>query len=472
MAGLLTRASAYSKPFPSDRQWFCLFRQHLQLRVQSWPHTRFPIKSATDTIIIGSYEILNLSYCTTNNFYFLQNLLIFFISRLKSPAILISKDWGGFLMIRPTALILTANYGSGHVQVANVLAEEMKSKGFQPVISDLFGEAHPIMSQVTQSIFIKSFSHGSSFYKWFYYGTNKLNANTITQFSRYLGRKRFLELIKEHQPRFVITTFPLHAAPFLIKKSRFNIPIYTVITDYFAHPFWINPAIDHYFVASDSVKNGLINHSVTENRITVSGIPIRTEFYHSIDKKDVFAKYGITSSNRVVTILAGAQGVLKNVKDLAQRLLNDPSLRVIVVCGKNKTLYEKLTPLAEQHPGSFQLFAYVDELHEVLKISHCVVTKPGGISITEAAAVRVPLILYKPVPGQEGENAKYFEEKGAAIVVHNADEIVENVQRLFNNETLLCSMQKSLELIHKSQSSALIADYAVEDIQQLTQITR
>ncbi|MBD7965194.1 MGDG synthase family glycosyltransferase [Fictibacillus norfolkensis] len=375
-------------------------------------------------------------------------------------------------MIRPTALILTANYGSGHVQVANVLAEELKSKGFQPVISDLFGEAHPIMSQVTQSIFMKSFSHGSSFYKWFYYGTNKLNANTITQFSRYLGRKRFLELIKEHQPRFVITTFPLHAAPFLIKKSRFNIPIYTVITDYFAHPFWINPSIDHYFVASPSVKNGLIKHGVAENRITVSGIPIRTEFYHSVDKIDVFAKYGITPSNRVVTILAGAQGVLKNVKVLAQRLLKDPSLRVIVVCGKNKTLYEKLTPLAEQHPGSFRLFGYVDELHEVLKISHCVVTKPGGISITEAAAVNVPLILYKPVPGQEGENAKYFEEKGGALIARSADEIAENVQRLFDNKALLSGMQRSLQFIHKAHSSTLIADYAIEDVQELSQVTR
>lgn len=385
---------------------------------------------------------------------------------------LLLKDWGGFLMIRPTALILTANYGSGHVQVANVLAKELKSKGFQPVISDLFGEAHPIMSQVTQSIFIKSFSHGSSFYKWFYYGTNKLNANTITQFSRYLGRKRFLELINEHQPRFVITTFPLHAAPFLIKKSRFNIPIYTVITDYFAHPFWINPSIDHYFVASDSVKIGLIKHGVSENRITVSGIPIRTEFYSAIDKKDVFAKYGIASSDRVVTILAGAQGVLKNVKVLAQRLLNDPSLRVIVICGKNKALFEKLTPLAKQYPGSFRLFGYVDKLHEVLKISHCLVTKPGGISITEAAAVRVPLILYKPVPGQEGENAKYFKEKGGALIARSADEIAENVQRLFDNEALLSGMQRSLQLIHKAHSSTLIADYAIEDVQELSQVTR
>jgi processive 1,2-diacylglycerol beta-glucosyltransferase len=382
------------------------------------------------------------------------------------------KIQGGSLMIRPTALILTAKYGSGHVQVANVLAEELKNKGFQPVISDLFGEAHPIMSQVTQSIFIKSFSHGSSFYKWFYYGTNKLNATTITQFSRYLGRKRFLELVKEHQPRFVITTFPLHVAPFIIKKSRYAIPTYTVITDYIAHPFWINPSIDHYFVASDSVKQGLMQHHVDEKSITVSGIPIRSDFYGSIDKEQALQKYRLSKEKRVVTILAGAQGVLKNVKTLTRRLLQNPFIQVIVICGKNKALFEKLMPLAVQYPGSFRLLGYVDELHEILMLSQCLITKPGGITITEAAALNLPLILYKPVPGQETENAKFFESKGAAVVAHTADEMAEHVQKLMDNKPLLERMKTGLQQIHQLHSSSIIADHALQELNQLSKITQ
>ncbi len=370
-------------------------------------------------------------------------------------------------MIRPTALILTANYGSGHVQVANVLAEELKNKGFEPIISDLFGEAHPLMAQITQSLFIKSFSYGSSFYKWFYYGTNKLNATTITQFSRYLGRKRFIELIEKHHPRFVITTFPLHAAPFLLKKSRYNIPIYTVITDYFAHPFWINPSIDHYFVASDSVKQGLMKHQVHENRITVSGIPIRPGFYKSINKEVILNKYKISHSNRVVTILAGAQGVLKNVKHLAERLLKDPSLTVIVVCGKNNALYEKLLSTAIRYPETFRLFGYVEELDEILKVSHCLITKPGGITITEAAALNLPLILYKPVPGQEGENAKHFQAHRAALIANSTDEIADHVQRLVHNQQLIAGMKSALQYIHQPVSSQKIVHYALQGNQKL-----
>jgi processive 1,2-diacylglycerol beta-glucosyltransferase len=369
-------------------------------------------------------------------------------------------------MQRPTVLVLTAHYGNGHIQVANVIASELQRNGYEPIISDLYGESYPLMSQITQSLFLKSFSYGTSIYKWWYYGTNKINGKGITQFSRYLGRKRLQELITQHRPHFVITTFPLNSAPFLIKKAKYSIPTYTVITDYCAHPFWINPLIDHYFVAADIVKHGLMKHSVDEQRITISGIPIGSEFFTKTDKQSIFKKYQINSSNRVVTLLAGAQGVLKNVKDLTLLLLKNPSLQVIVVCGKNKALYEKLLPIAVQNPGSFRLFGYVDNIHEIFQISHCLITKPGGITVTEAAALQLPLIFYKPVPGQEAENAQYFSQKGAAIVCKTADQIYDSVQELFDNVQLMNTMKKQLENIHKGNSAKMITDYAISQNKQ------
>lgn len=132
-------------------------------------------------------------------------------------------------MRRPTALVLTACYGSGHIQAAKAIASELNNKGFSPVVSDLFWESYPIFSSFTQSLLIKSFSY-ISFYKWFYYGTN-INSKGLAQFSRYLGQKRLHELIAIYRPHFIISTFPLHAAPYLIKKSKYTIPVYTVITD-------------------------------------------------------------------------------------------------------------------------------------------------------------------------------------------------------------------------------------------------
>ncbi|MDQ0219204.1 glycosyltransferase [Peribacillus cavernae] len=375
-------------------------------------------------------------------------------------------------MRRPSALILTANYGSGHLQAAKVIAEELNNKGFEPVVSDLFGESYPIVSTFTQSLLIKSFSYGPSFYKWLYYGTNKLHYKGLAQFSRYLGRKRLLELITKYRPQFIISTFPLHSAPFLMKQFGYFIPTYTVITDYCVHPYWINPLINHYFVASDAVKNILLEQDMQEKRITVSGIPIRPQFEKQINKRAVFEKYQLSPWKKVITVLAGANGVLRNVKELCLQLLKDPTHQIVVICGDNEDLHNRLLPLSLLFPGCFHVFGYVEEIYELLAISNCLITKPGGIALSEAASLQVPLILFKPVPGQETENARHFTENGAAVVSHSVMETFEQIQTLSRNKEMITNMKRELAKIHKAHSVTVITDYAIDKTKQKSAIIR
>ena len=369
-------------------------------------------------------------------------------------------------MRRPTGLILTARYGSGHLQVANTLAHKFIQKGVDVIVSDLFGESYPAISNITQSLLIKTFSYGPTFYKLFYYGTDKLNNKGLSQFSRYLGRKRLLELIAEHHPSFVISTFPLHSAPFVIKKSERFIPTYTVITDYCLHPYWINPLIDHYFVASEAVNTSLIKQNIPRNKITVSGIPTREEFELPIDKRTVYQTYQLSPFKRLITILAGADGVLKNVKQLCQFLLSNPDYQIFIICGNNDNLYEKLRPLTVQFPRTFRLMGYVDKIHEIFAVSDCLITKPGGVTLSEALALQVPLILHQPVPGQERENARYFEQKGAALVSNSALTTFEHVQLLTQNKDLARKLRKELKLIYTQHSSTIITDHVIKKLNQ------
>ena len=369
-------------------------------------------------------------------------------------------------MRRPTALILTARYGYGHLQVANTLAHKLKQKGFDVIVSDLFGESYPVISNITQSLLIKTFSYGPSFYKLFYYGTDKLNNKGLSQFSRYLGRKRLLELMDEHHPSFVISTFPLHSAPFLIKKSKFFIPTYTVITDYCLHPYWINPLIDHYFVAADLIKTTLLKQNIPENKITVSGIPIREEFELLIDKQTAYQKYQLSPFKKIITILAGALGVLKNVKLLCQFLLSNPDYQLIVICGNNDKLYEKLKPFTVQFPQTIRLTGYVESIHEIFAVTDCLITKPGGVTLSEASALQVPLILHQPVPGQETENARYFAQKGAALISNSALTTLEHVQLLTQNKKLARKMRKELKNIYTQYSSTVVTDHVIKHLNQ------
>jgi processive 1,2-diacylglycerol beta-glucosyltransferase len=270
-----------------------------------------------------------------------------------------------------------------------------------------------------------------------------------------------MELITKYRPQFVVTTFPLHSAPFLIKKFSYSLPIYTVITDYAAHTSWINPLIDHYFVATDSVQEDLIRHDINFAKITVSGIPVNTKFYELIDKASVMQKYNLSPDRKTVTILAGAQGVLKNVKELCELFLDKSTQQLIVVCGKNESLYEKLRPLARRYPSSMRLLKYVDEIQEIFAITNCLVTKPGGITITEASSMQLPLILYKPVPGQEAENAKYFNKKRAAVISYSIIDTFEHAQRIIHDDELSKSMKKQLSNLHISHSAKIINEHAI-----------
>ncbi|KAB2329798.1 glycosyltransferase [Cytobacillus depressus] len=369
-------------------------------------------------------------------------------------------------MKRPTALILTAKYGSGHVQATSVLANNLRERNIEPIVSDLFGESYPAISTFTQSLLMKSFSTHSSFYKWFYYGTNKLNSNGLVQFSSYFGRKRLLELVFMHQPSFILLTFPLHAASSLKKKSRMSIPTYTVVTDYCLHPYWMNPFIHHYFVSTEAVKSCLLSHQVSEKRITVSGIPIRSQFETPADKQVIYEKFHLCPQRKVITILAGAFGVLKNVKELCELLIHFRTYQIVVICGKNDSLFSSLMPIAFLFPESFRLLGYIEDIHELFAISHCLITKPGGITLTEAAAMQVPLILHSPIPGQELENAAFFAENGAAFISHTTLEVVNHVQTILQNEEISNRMKSAQKYIYKRDSASVIIDHAINEMKQ------
>lgn len=366
----------------------------------------------------------------------------------------------------PTALILTAKYGSGHIQAANVLANHLREKEIEPIISDLYGESYPAFSTITQSLLIKSFSTHSSFYKWFYYGTNKLNSKGLIQFSSYLGRKRLLELIYTHHPSFILLTFPLHAASSLIKKARIAIPTYTVVTDYCLHPYWMNPFVHHYFVSSGAVENELLKNRISKKRITVSGIPIRPNFEIPVNRQTISTKFHLDPQRKTITILAGALGVLKNVKNICKLLLRFKGYQIVVICGKNDSLHSSLMPLALLFPESFRLFQYVEDIHELFAVSDCLITKPGGITLTEAAAMQVPLILHRPIPGQELENAAYFVNKGAALLSHSIEEVVNHVHTILQNKETSQKMRGALKNIYQRKSAAIIIDHAINEMKQ------
>ncbi|WP_129728543.1 MULTISPECIES: diglucosyl diacylglycerol synthase [Bacillaceae] len=359
----------------------------------------------------------------------------------------------------PKVLILTAHYGNGHVQVAKTLEETFRQRGIQNVIvCDLFAESHPVITDITRYLYLKSYTIGKELYRLFYYGVEKIYDKKIATWYANFGRRRLKAILKLEKPDVVINTFPIIAVPELKKQTGMVIPVYNVLTDFCLHKIWIHHHVDRYFVATDAVKQVMAEIGVPSGRIAVTGIPIRPSFEVSMISDALYAKYGLSPDKKTLLIVAGAHGVLDNVKELCELFSTVPQLQVAVVCGRNKLLQEELQELSRKKPDIIKVFGYVEKLDELFRIASCLITKPGGITLSEVAALQVPVVLYKPVPGQERENALYFERNGAAVVVREEEDIFLKTKELLQNEGKLRHMKDALRHIYRPYSAFRIVD--------------
>lgn len=357
----------------------------------------------------------------------------------------------------PKILILTAHYGNGHIQVAKTLEQSLRKMGIDKVtVSDLISESHPIMAEITRYLYLKSFSIGKQFYRLFYYSVDKMSNKRIMNLYVKLGHRRLQELVRTMNPDIIINTFPITVVPEYRTRTGLFIPTFNVLTDFCLHRVWIHKNIDKYYVSCEDLKRKLVQHNIPPYLVKVTGIPIRPHFEETIETSSLYAKYGLDPKKKILLIAAGAHGVLKNVKDLCESFFVRDDMQIAVVCGNNQSLKAELEPLQHRHPDRIKIFGYVERIDELFRICSCMITKPGGITLSEAAALQVPLILYKPVPGQEKENAELFASKGAAIVINKLEQVRDTVNDLFNHPEKMDEMKANLKLLHQPNAAESI----------------
>ena len=361
-------------------------------------------------------------------------------------------------------LITTAPFGNGHLMVATALKNAFTNKGYNNVfVVDLFTESHPFITQTIKKAYIKSYELGET-YSLLYYGSEKLVDKKIMDLYRNFGLKKLNQISIEFKPDIIINTFPI-LAPLKIKDEKGeNIPVFNIVTDFYVHKLWLSEEIDKFYIATHELQEELSKMNIPIEKTVVSGIPVRDAFEEMENLTNYYKKYRLSSSKKIVLINAGAFGVLKDIKKVCIALCKNKNIQVAVVCGNNSELKSKLEKLEYKN---LRVLGFIKEIHELYKIATCMITKSGGITLSEALAVQLPLIILKPVPGQEKENALYFEKKGAAFIANDTDEIVNRTLNLISNPSILNAMRKNMKKIYNKSSSEIIVEDVVDSIEML-----
>lgn len=367
----------------------------------------------------------------------------------------------------PNILILTGSFGDGHLQVARVLRHGFYKKGVRNVrILDLFAEAHPVINQVTRYAYLKSYGLAPSIYGWMYTSTRDMEQDGV--FAKLLnsfGMQKLREILQDERPDAVINTFPVSTMPELRLKMGIGIPLCTVITDFALHQRWLHSEIDRYYVATEDLKRNIMKRHIPEDKIVVSGIPIRESFDGPRDTDSVYRKYGLNPAKKTVLIMGGAYGVLQNTRQICKALARDDRLQVLVVCGKNHTLRRILRSSLADRP-SVRIFGFVEQIHELMAVASCMITKAGGVTLSEAIATGLPTAIFRPAPGQEKENAEYLEQKGAALIFDDVEMLRAQLISLLQDEARLGEMRRAMIALQRPKAADRIVDHVLDIVRR------
>lgn len=358
----------------------------------------------------------------------------------------------------PKIMILYASYGDGHYQATKAIERCFQSKGISNIILlDLMAEAHPLLNDLTKFMYIQSFKALPFVYGWVYNKTKEMHSDTsFLSMINTMGMRMLKAVIAKEEPDLIIHTFPQLAMPKLIKKTGVSIPLVNVITDFDLHGRWIHSEVDRYYVATEDLKQEIANRGISSTRVMASGIPLGPDFGKiNLSHSELLAT--LDPTKKTVLLMAGAYGVMKGLRDICEALTITGLHQILVVCGRNKELFRGLERTFSRCPD-VHLYGYLDNIPQMMAVSDCIITKPGGITLSEALACRLPLFLYRPVPGQELNNALYLKRKGIAHISYDAYNLAEQIESLWYNESSLAQMQLQIENLRKPEATEVIVN--------------
>ena len=232
-----------------------------------------------------------------------------------------------------------------------------------------------------------------------------------------------------------------------------------VLTDYVPHPVGVPPNLDLYIVADEAAAEVVEKLGVPEKRIHPTGIPIDPAFEEAADVPGV--RQGLLALSPdseeddlpVVIVMGGGLGGGHLESVVASLLEASSAMHLVVLCGSNTSSCEHLRRIAERRGRSAIFLSFTDRVRELMAASVVLVTKPGGMSCTEALASGLPQILFNPIPGQEEDNAAAMVRYGAGAMVESTDDILGETLKILTSSNHRRRMIESAHAAHRPHSA-------------------
>ena len=387
-------------------------------------------------------------------------------------------------------LIMSASTGGGHNRAARAIKEELESRTIDNMsieceIVDSLKLVNNTMDKVISRGYEKSALYTPKAYGSVYRfsettiaSNNEFKTNPLTS----LMARKFKHLLNESTPDLIIGTHPFPMIALSTLKKNNNIhslsrsesfykstkvdipPMISVLTDYTTHSTWIQNEIDYYIVGHEYVKELLVYEGVDSEKVKAFGIPVEKSFLSHRDRETVLTELGLSPEKLTVLLMGGSFGA-GNIKETLEDLIAiDRDFQILVITGRNEHLKDKLSKMLDStiHNKNICLLGYTNKMNDILASIDVLISKPGGLTTTEALLNDVPMIVPYFIPGQEEENLDFLTNCGAALRTTKKYSLPVLLKVLIDDPSRLDNLRKNIKSIRKFDSAVNISNLVVD----------
>jgi len=374
-------------------------------------------------------------------------------------------------------LVLTLSFGSGHVRAAQAVADELSRQvpASNVLVVDALAESRLLFRACYEWPYWLMLRYAPGL--WDRFSTARVkhkHEGTAPSWAFRRGCPKVFSTIRTFNPD-VIVAAEVAACEIAAIARRLGLtraPILNVITDYEAEPIWVQPEVAAFTVADENVSAELISWGAPASRILICGIPVDPRFEAAHNSKEVRLRYGITGKAPLVLLMGGGMGPTRMDQVVEQLALSKTPMHIVAIAGKDKRALRRLKRVTVEAPVSLLAVGWTDDVAALMQAARILVTKPGGLTISEAALCSLPVVFFDPIPGAEFVNARRMVDAGAAVITRGPSETARAIISLLKHETSTDVMALRSQAMARPNARKEIATLAIGLLAPAGEVTR
>lgn len=317
-------------------------------------------------------------------------------------------------------LILSCNTGEGHNSAGKAVKEYIESQGDTAEFRDMMLLGGKGTSQAVGGAYVNVVKHCPFFFGLLYRLGRLISSSkrkSPVYFACSLLGKQLKKYLDEHAFDVIVTPhlYPAETLTWMKRKGMLSQKTVAIATDYTSIPFWEETECDYYIIPHEDLADEFAGRGIPREKLLPWGIPVRKGFEEKHNRKELRRRYGLPEDGLIYLVMGGSMGFGKIqifVRELARRLKETE--QIVVICGNNQKLETVLRRELEENE-KVHILGFTEQVAEYMAACDVIFTKPGGLSSTEAAISRIPIVHTNPIPGCENCNLEFFQSRGMSV---------------------------------------------------------